>query len=33
MIQAMLDGLSQKETETLVTALTHLREFFRNYGK
>ena len=29
----MIDGLSEKETETLVTAMTHLREFFRNYQK
>ena len=33
MIHAMIDGLSEKETETLVTAMTHLREFFRNYQK
>ncbi|HIS26320.1 MAG TPA: MarR family transcriptional regulator [Candidatus Pullilachnospira intestinigallinarum] len=33
MIHAMIDGLSEKETETLVTALTHLKEFFENYQK
>lgn len=31
MIHSLIDGLSEKETSTLVTALTHLREFFKNY--
>lgn len=33
MIHATIDGLSPEETEVLVGALSHLREFFRNYGK
>lgn len=31
MIQSLLKGLSEQEISTLVTALTNLREFFRNY--
>ena len=31
MIQSLLKGLSDQEINTLVTALTNLREFFRNY--
>lgn len=31
MIQSLLKGLSDQEISTLVTALTNLREFFRNY--
>ena len=31
MIQSLLKGLSDQEIITLVTALTNLREFFRNY--
>ena len=31
MIQSLLKGLSEQEIRTLVTALTNLREFFRNY--
>ena len=33
MIHATIDDLSQEETKVLVGALSHLREFFRNYGK
>lgn len=33
MIRATIEGLSSSETEVLVGALSHLREFFRNYGK
>ncbi len=33
MIHATIDDLSPEETEVLVGALSHLREFFRNYGK
>lgn len=33
MIHAMLEGLSPGETESLIRALTHLREFFRKYGQ
>lgn len=33
MIHATIDDLSSEETEVLVGALSHLREFFRNYGK
>ena len=31
MIQSLIAGLSEKEINTLVTALTNLKEFFRNY--
>ncbi|MBS6196073.1 MAG: MarR family transcriptional regulator [Clostridiales bacterium] len=31
MISSLLKDLSQEETNTLVTALTNVREFFRNY--
>lgn len=31
MVQSLLKGLSDQEISTLVTALTNLREFFRNY--
>lgn len=31
MIHALLDGLSEKETATLVKALTHVKEFFYSY--
>jgi DNA-binding MarR family transcriptional regulator len=31
MIRSLLDGLSEKETNTLVSALTNLREFFHEY--
>ena len=31
MIQSLIEGLSEKEINTLVTALTNLKEFFRNY--
>lgn len=31
MICSLIDGLSEKETSTLVEALTHLKDFFRNY--
>lgn len=31
MIQSLIAGLSGKEINTLVTALTNLKEFFRNY--
>lgn len=31
MIAALLKGMSPEETNTLVTALTNVREFFRNY--
>ena len=33
MIRATLEGLSEEETAVLVKALSHLREFFRGYGK
>lgn len=31
MIQSLIAGLSEKEINSLVTALTNLKEFFRNY--
>lgn len=33
MVQAVLDGLNEEQTDVLVNALTNLAAFFRSYGK